>query len=116
MMRSHWSAEVRYVHPQEVQIMQTLADIPELVRCYPYNPQPRPQSRSGLQICQLVMELMEVTPPSFCAAMYQNCRPEHVRCAHGASVHCLDNLCAQQDAMMHREGICTMRSMSGRSA
>ncbi|CAL5224945.1 g7714 [Coccomyxa viridis] len=43
----------------EVQIMQTLADIPELVRCYPYTPQPRPQSRSGLQICQLVMELME---------------------------------------------------------
>ena len=57
-------AETRSGPLQEVQIMQTLADIPELVRCYPYTPQPRPQSRSGLQICQLVMELMEVTPQS----------------------------------------------------
>ena len=40
--------------------MQTLADIPELVRCYPFNPQPKP-GKSGLHICQLVMELMEVS-------------------------------------------------------
>lgn len=64
MACSHILAEAQIVQSQEVQIMQTLADIPELVRCYPYTPQPRPQSRSGLQICQLVMELMEVTPPS----------------------------------------------------
>lgn len=48
--------------------MQALADIPELVRCYPYSPQPKPQGRSGLHICQLVMELMEVMPfkPALC--------------------------------------------------
>ena len=45
---------------QEVQIMQTLSDIPELVRCFKYNPPPRAQGRSTSQVCHLVMELMEV--------------------------------------------------------
>ena len=67
--------------------MQTLVDIPELVRCYPYNPQPKPQGKSGLHTCQLVMELMEVTvhfgqspvgtckascTPCVCAALQQS--------------------------------------------
>ena len=45
---------------QEVQIMQTLSDIPELVRCFKYNPPPKAQGKSGSQVCHLVMELMEV--------------------------------------------------------
>ena len=54
---------------QEVQIMQTLSDIPEVVRCFAYHPQPKALGRSALKVCQLVMELMEVqdpehTPPS----------------------------------------------------
>ncbi len=55
---------------QEVHIMQTLSDIAELVKCFPYSPQPRPQSKSALHICQLVMELMEVTasPIAFSAS------------------------------------------------
>ena len=56
---------------QEVQIMQTLSDIPELVRCLKYNPPPKAQGRSASQVCHLVMELMEVRPTLFgtcCAA------------------------------------------------
>ena len=49
-------------HLQEVEIMQTLSEIPELVTCFPYNPRPRPQ-RDGKSTPhaprQLVMELME---------------------------------------------------------
>ena len=40
--------------------MQTLSDIPELVRCFKYNPPPKAQGRSTSQVCHLVMELMEV--------------------------------------------------------
>ena len=40
--------------------MQTLSDIPEVVRCFAYNPQPRVSGRSASVLCQLVMELMEV--------------------------------------------------------
>ena len=47
---------------QEVQIMQTLSEIPELVTCFSYNPKPRPH-RDGNPTShaprQLVMELME---------------------------------------------------------
>lgn len=46
--------------------MQTLSDIPELVRCFPYNPPPKAQGRSLLHISQLVMELMEVQVPLIC--------------------------------------------------
>ena len=49
--------------------MQTLSDIPEVVRCFAYSPQPKALGRSASKVCQLVMELMEVqkpdhTPPS----------------------------------------------------
>ena len=49
--------------------MQTLSDIPEVVRCFAYSPQPKALGRSASKLCQLVMELMEVqipdhTPPS----------------------------------------------------
>ena len=51
-----------HIHLQEVQIMQTLSEIPELVTCFPYNPKPRPH-RDGKSVShaprQLVMELME---------------------------------------------------------
>ena len=50
------------VSAQEVQIMQTLSDIPELVRCFKYNPPPKAQGKSASQVCHLVMELMEVRP------------------------------------------------------
>ena len=40
--------------------MQTLSDIPELVRCFKYNPPPKAQGKSASQVCHLVMELMEV--------------------------------------------------------
>ena len=40
--------------------MQTMSDIPELVRCFKYNPPPRAQGKSASQVCHLVMELMEV--------------------------------------------------------
>lgn len=42
--------------------MQTLSDIPELVRCFKYNPPPKAQGKSASQVCHLVMELMEVRP------------------------------------------------------
>ena len=51
-----------HIQSQEVQIMQTLSEIPELVTCFPYNPKPRPH-RDGKSTPhaprQLVMELME---------------------------------------------------------
>ena len=50
---------------QEVQIMQTLSDIPEVVRCFAYNPQPKASGRSASEVCQLVMELMEVQSPDY---------------------------------------------------
>lgn len=40
--------------------MQTLSDIPELVRCFKYNPPPKAPGKSASQVCHLVMELMEV--------------------------------------------------------
>ena len=40
--------------------MQTLSDIPEVVQCFPYNPQPKASGRLAPKVCQLVMELMEV--------------------------------------------------------
>ena len=46
---------------QEVQIMQTLSEIPELVTCFTYSPKPRPQGKATPYAPrQLVMELMEV--------------------------------------------------------
>ena len=47
-------------HVQEIQIMQTLSDIPEVVRCFAYSPQPKALGRPASKVCQLVMELMEV--------------------------------------------------------
>ena len=40
--------------------MQTLSEIPEVVRCFAYHPQPKALGRSASKVCQLVMELMEV--------------------------------------------------------
>lgn len=69
------SSECCNCNVQEVQIMQTLSDIPEVVRCFAYSPQPKALGRSASKVCQLVMELMEVqipghTPPS--AELYSN--------------------------------------------
>ena len=60
-----------HIHVQEVQIMQTLSEIPELVTCFLYNPKPRPH-RDGKPTShaprQLVMEHHGGTPwePTIC--------------------------------------------------
>ena len=114
--------------------MQTLADIPELVRCYPYNPQPKPQGKSGLHICQLVMELMEVT--AHCdRALLTSASLLHPLCVFcppvsspgfdtwDAAIVQENQVCAcpghhvcSARCYIRREGICTTPSISGRSA
>lgn len=75
--------------------MQTLSEIPELVRCFPYNPQPRPQGKSTSHLCQLVMELMEVCASTFApfsgSPICHPCRDIQLwrHCSYGALPRCI---------------------------
>ena len=68
--------------------MQTLSDIPELVRCFKYNPPPKAQGKSASQVCHLVMELMEV-----------GLRLSDINCPVHCMLHCLFT---NQDKANHR--------------
>jgi len=86
--------------------MQTLSDIPELVKCFRYNPQPRPQSKSALHICQLVMELMEVTACPIAFRASKNAwqfLPKHFHLSHCLAIvlQCILR-CPLSHGMPHR--------------